>query len=70
MAGEPDGVCSPCPHAQGVYFYARHPDDMESMTVQGRARLELIAHLPEFQAHIRRQHAKSSGRARRSTGKP
>jgi DNA invertase Pin-like site-specific DNA recombinase len=55
-------------HAQGVYLYARHPDDMESMTVQGRARLELIAHLAEFQAGIRRERAKGSGRSRRSTG--
>jgi hypothetical protein len=42
---------------------------MESMTVQGRARLELIAHLAEFQAHIRHQRAKTSGRSSRSTGK-
>jgi hypothetical protein len=56
-------------HAQGVHLYARHPEGMESLTVQGRARLELIAHLAEFQAHIRRQRAKGSGRSTRSTGK-
>jgi hypothetical protein len=56
-------------HAQGVYLYARHPHDMDSLTAQGRARLELIAHLAEFQARIRRECAKSSGRERQSTGK-
>jgi DNA invertase Pin-like site-specific DNA recombinase len=49
-------------HAQGVYLYARHPEGTESLTVQGRARLELIAHLAEFQANVRRQRAKGSGR--------
>jgi DNA invertase Pin-like site-specific DNA recombinase len=49
-------------HAQGVYLYTQHPKGTESHTVQGRARLELIAHLAEFQAHVRRQRAKGSGR--------
>jgi DNA invertase Pin-like site-specific DNA recombinase len=56
-------------HAQGVYLYARHPDGMETHDVRGRARLELIAHLAEFQAYVRRQRAKGSGRTTRSTGK-
>jgi hypothetical protein len=46
-------------HAQGVYLYAAHPAETETHDVRGRARLELIAHLAEFQARIRFQCAKA-----------
>jgi DNA invertase Pin-like site-specific DNA recombinase len=55
--------------AQGVFLYVRNPDGMETHDVRGRARLELITHLAEFQARIRRERAKGSRRGRRSTDK-
>jgi hypothetical protein len=58
-------------HAQGVYLYARQPDGMETHDVRGRARLELIGHLAEFQAGIQRERLKAHKPARsRGVRKP
>jgi hypothetical protein len=56
-------------HAQGVYLYAQQPGPDGDARRARAVRLELIAHLAEFQADIGRQRSKMSDRDRRSTAK-
>jgi DNA invertase Pin-like site-specific DNA recombinase len=51
-----------------VYIYALKPAGTETHDVRGRARFELLAHLAEWQADIRRERQRSSKRKRPAGG--
>jgi hypothetical protein len=52
-----------------VYVYCRKPVGTETHDVRGRARFELIEHLAEFQAGVRRERQRSS-KPRKPAGGP